>query len=162
MTATRCRRLLLAVLLAGLLAVSGCTTVDTAKLPVSPIVETFDTYEELCDAIGYDMLRIGGGFEPVAYSSIDGVLGQIEYVHGDIDLILREEPGDEGDITGVGQVSYAVSDVNGVDLHIGFFKDIQAAWLMSGDHSYSLTATGMDLDAFSDMAEQLAHAVTDV
>ena len=162
MTAQRCK-----TFLAGcwvlLLMMSGCASASTANLPVSPALQTFETYDELCASVGYQMVRIGGGgFEPVAYSSVDGVLGQIEYVRGESSLILREEPGDEGDITGVGQVSYAVSDVNGVDLHIGFFKDIQAAWFVSSDISYALTATGMELDTFSAMANQLAHAVTDV
>lgn len=135
----------------------------TRSLPVSEFLQTFDSYDELCSSIGYDMVRIGGGgFEPTAYTSIDGVLGQIEYVNDGADLILRMEPGDEGDITGVGQVTYAVSDVNGIDLHVGFFKDIDAAWFVSGGYSYSLTATGMELEQFDAMANQLAHAVTDV
>lgn len=162
MTARRCRRLLAALLSLSVLVLGGCASASTAVLPVSELLRTFDSYDELCASLGYDMVRIGGGgFEPVSYSSIEGVLGQIEYTGEDSDLILRQEPGDEGDITGVGQVSYAISDVNGVDLHVGFFKDIQAAWFVSGDYSYALTATGMDLETFKDMANQLAHAVTD-
>lgn len=160
MTGRKCRRLLTVLLFLGVLTLGGCSA-SPLKLPVSASVQVFDSYEELCASIGYDMVRIdGGGYDPVAYTSIDGVIGQIEYVNGDADLILRTEPGDEGDITGVGQVTYGVSDVNGVDLHVGFFKDIQAAWFETGGYSYGLTATGMDSEAFKQMAEQLAHAIT--
>lgn len=161
MIARKCRRLAAAALLCTFL-LTGCASPAVVTLPVSEFLRTFDSYDELCSSIGYDMVRIGGGgFEPAAYSSIEGVIGQIEYVNGDSDLILRMEPGDEGDITGVGQVQYALSDVNGVDLHVGFFKDIQAAWFVSGGYSYALTATGMELETFKEMADQLAHAVTD-
>ncbi|MBD5559848.1 MAG: hypothetical protein HDQ87_05755 [Clostridia bacterium] len=162
MTARRCS-LILSALLCLCAVLNACSSAAPANLPVSASLQSYDSYDELCAAIGYDMVRIGGGgFEPVAYSSIDGIVGQIEYRNEGAELTLRTEPGDEGDITGVGQVTYSISDVNGVDLHVGFFKDIQAAWFVSGDFSYSLTATGMETEVFNGMADQLAHAVTDV
>lgn len=156
-TAALCTALLFA---AG--ALVGCSSPDT---PVSSVVSaslhSYDSYDELCAALGFEMVRIGGGgFEPYAYNSIDDLIGQIEYRSGEAVLLLRMAKKQEGDITGVGQVTYSTSDHGGCELNVGAFKNVQAAWITAGDYTYALSATDMTVDDFQDIANQLADAVT--
>ena len=158
MIARRCRKACYAVLTALCCLLTACS--GSVTLPTSPLLVSYDTFEELCSSVGYDMVRFDGAYTPVAYNSIEGVMGQITYKVGSAEMQLRMEPGEEGDITGVGQVSYQTTDVNGVDVHIGSFRDIQAAWFIYNDFSYSLTATDMSPEIFEGTATMLAEALT--
>lgn len=158
MTARSFRKTLPAFFAALCLLLSACST--SIALPTSQFLLSFDTFEELCASIGYQMVRFDGAYIPSAYNSIEGTMGQITYKVGEAEMQLRMEPGEAGDITGVGQVTYKTTDVNGVDLHVGSFQNIDAAWFVHDNFSYALTATNMNMDIFESTATMLAEALT--
>lgn len=158
MTVQNFKKVTVASLAAFCILLAACS--GTVTLPTSPLLLSFDSFEELCASVGYQMVRFDGAYTPIAYNSIEGVMGQITYRVGNSQLQLRMEPGAEGDITGVGQVAYQTNDINGLDVHIGSFHDIQAAWFIYDDFSYSLTATNMNAEIFAGTVTLLAQALT--
>lgn len=156
--AQRAAALFLAVALCAVLG--GCSSSSSSRATPSSTLRSFDSLEELSDALGFEMVKLdGGGFQPYQYASIDGSIGQIEYRRGDAVLLLRMSDGDERDITGVGQVEYATTNHGGAELHIGSFKDVQSAWITAGDYTYAMSSSGLGAEEFQSLAGQLADAV---
>lgn len=175
MTGSVCKKylgLLLATLV--IFAFVGCdvnatiteeTAAATEQMP-NPIHE-YDSYEALCDALGYQMVQLHTeGCTPTGYASIDfdegKPLGEIFYTFDGHEVTLRMQPDTDDDISGVHGVQ-TITEISGPDgsaVHIGRYNDLMVAWSVVDGTAYSLTADDVDLSTYETMLTDLAQSLT--
>lgn len=166
----------LGLLLAALavFAFVGCdadaTQVEQAATATNQMpnpVHEYDTYDALCDALGYQMVQLNmQDCTPTRYASIDSdegkPLGEIFYTYDGHEVTLRMQPDVTGDISGIygAQSLSEISGPNGSTVHIGKYNDLLIAWADVDETAYSLTADGVDQSAFETMLTDLSQSLT--
>lgn len=147
------RRGLAAIVLILVFAIAGCATSEPA-VTASPGsgLRQYDDYNEMVQALGFDIPRIeGAGYVPQSYSIIDGEIAQIIYSNGDFEVNIRVAKNENSDISGVNGAAYNAVNISGVEVHIGAYKNIQSAWFVAGDTDYGMSASNVtptDWEAF--------------
>lgn len=160
-----CSVLILVVILAlqsaGCGSSSGVSASPTLAPSTSTLLTTYQDYDALVSALGFDMVQIaGGGYVPTNYSIIDGRVGQIVYEKDDTELNLRMSKGGSGDIAGVAAETYRTADIYGHEVQIGSFRDIQVAVFAIGDYNYAMSATGMTPQFFEGLVTQIVDQMS--
>lgn len=146
---------------AFLLSACSESAASTPSSNVTSTLRTYRDYDEMTQALGFDMVQIqGAGYEPESYSSINGQIGQIIYKNGDIELNMRMARGKDSDISGVNGASYVIKDISGVEVHIGAYKTIQSAWFVIGDDTYGMSATNISSTDFESFVSELIRNLT--
>lgn len=143
-------------------AAAGCSSTEELNSSLGAAaahLNQYRDYEELSEALGFDMTQIAGaGFVAERYALIDGDIGEIIYRTGDVTVNLRMSKG-TNDISGVGVSNYTTKEIQGNEIHLGSYGDIQVAWFLIGGYDYALSAVGMTPTQFSSFVDELVAGV---
>lgn len=160
-TFRRCVAAALAALAALLLCACSGSTAPVSTSSAASSLRAYRDYDEMTQALGFSMVRIqGAGYEEQSFSSINGQIGQIIYMNGDVELNLRMARGKNTDISGVNGANYIIKDISGVEVHIGDYKGIQSAWFSVGDYGYGMSATNIAAADFENFVGEFIRSIT--
>lgn len=154
-----CRAAVLCIVCTALCGCSSTSLSDTGQQPIdtsSTALVEFEDFDAMSDALGFDMVQIsGGGYIPQRYAVIDGEIGEIIYTHDESELNLRASAAARTDIAGVNGVLFQRTNMNGTEVLIGNYREIQVAQFEVGGRVYAMSATNMPMKSFEDIVEQI-------
>lgn len=138
---------------------SDTTGGDTTQLP-NPRVD-YTSVDELNTALGFAVMELDAesGYTAATFVAIDSTIGEIGYTgaNGEV-LALRTAAGTE-DISGVYGATLTERTVGATTVHSGSLESMLVAWFTDGATVCSLTAEGMEQEAFDALVDALAAAL---
>ena len=138
---------------------SDTTGDDTTQMP-NPRVD-YTSVDELNTALGFAVMELDAesGYTAATFVAIDSTIGEIGYTgaNGEV-LALRTAAGTE-DISGVYGATLTERTVGATTVHSGSLESMLVAWFTDGTTVCSLTAEGMEQEAFDALVDALAAAL---
>lgn len=138
---------------------SDTTGGDTTQMP-NPRVD-YTSVDELNTALGFAVMELDAesGYTAATFVAIDSTIGEIGYTgaNGEV-LALRTAAGTE-DISGVYGATLTERTVGATTVHSGSLESMLVAWFTDGTTVCSLTAEGMEQEAFDALVDALAAAL---
>lgn len=132
---------------------------DTTQMP-NPRVD-YTSVDELNTALGFAVMELDAesGYTAATFVAIDSTIGEIGYTgaNGEV-LALRTAAGTE-DISGVYGATLTERTVGATTVHSGSLESMLVAWFTDGTTVCSLTAEGMEQEAFDALVDALAAAL---
>lgn len=132
---------------------------DTTQLP-NPRVD-YASVDELNTALGFTVMELDAesGYTAATFVAIDGTIGEVGYTGAnDEALTLRTAAGTE-DISGVYGATLTERTVGAITVHSGSLENMLVAWFSDGATVCSLTAEGVEQEAFDALVDALAAAL---
>lgn len=138
---------------------SDTTGDDTTQMP-NPRVD-YTSVDELNTALGFAVMELDAesGYTAATFVAIDSTIGEIGYTgaNGEV-LALRTAAGTE-DISVVYGATLTERTVGATTVHSGSLESMLVAWFTDGTTVCSLTAEGMEQEAFDALVDALAAAL---
>lgn len=138
---------------------SDTTGGDTTQLP-NPRVD-YASVDELNTALGFTVMELDAesGYTAATFVAIDGTIGEVGYTGANGEaLTLRTAAGTE-DISGVYGATLTERTVGATTVHSGSLENMLVAWFSDGTTVCSLTAEGVEQEAFDALVDALAAAL---
>ena len=132
---------------------------DTTQLP-NPRVD-YASVDELNTALGFTVMELDAesGYTAATFVAIDGTIGEVGYTGANGEaLTLRTAAGTE-DISGVYGATLTERTVGAITVHSGSLENMLVAWFSDGATVCSLTAEGVEQEAFDALVDALAAAL---
>lgn len=138
---------------------SDTTGDDTTQMP-NPRVD-YTSVDELNTALGFTVMELDAesGYTAATFVAIDGTIGEVGYTGANGEaLTLRTAAGTE-DISGVYGATLTERTVGAITVHSGSLENMLVAWFSDGATVCSLTAEGVEQEAFDALVDALAAAL---